>query len=325
MIFTLHLWNIFAAVGFLLFLYSRFDYLWDKQQPGQLLLFFFGGVVSVLILDVIWNIYIPEIFFPILVENEFLYQVFIVGISEETSKFLVFAFLAHAYSSFKEPQDGVLLGALIGLGFGFVENMMYFGRYPGEVFMFIRPLLTSPGHAIYGGIWGGIYSQAVYANALAQDRRAWGNAIFGIAVVALIHGIYNSAVGWGWVGFGAGILVDILALGISTWLFIGLTDLSPYRALPLGRAAQAVQNLRRGLWFNPRCSVLNRNMGIYLMYLGKYKIAAGHLTTATVAKKISPGKSGVGRDYSGFESPRASKFGREVSVTATKIPHRNLY
>jgi len=175
--------------------------------------------------------------------------------------------------------------------------------------------LTSPGHAIYGGIWGGIYSQAVYANALAQDRRAWGNAIFGIAVVALIHGIYNSAVGWGWVGFGAGILVDILSLGISTWLFTELTDLSPYRALPLSQ----------GLWFNPQSSVLNRNMGIYLMFLGKYKTAAGHLTTATVAKKISPGKSGVGRDYSGFESPRASKFGREVSVTATKIPHRNLY
>ena len=120
-IFTLHLWNIFAAVGFLLFLYSRFDYLWDKQQPGQLMLFFFGGLLSVLVhsgtLYGLWALGFFDLLPSIVGENVFLYNFLTVGLSEETVKFSIFALFAWGYKSFKEPQDGVLLGALVGLGF----------------------------------------------------------------------------------------------------------------------------------------------------------------------------------------------------------------
>ncbi len=121
----------------------------------------------------------------------FPYHFLITGPVEETAKFLCFLAVVHSIPAVKEPQDGVLMGAAVGMGFGTIENIFYIYEYP-EIFIAIRPLLTTGGHMIYGAIWGGMYSSALYSNIHSRDPQAYRVAIGGVLFVALIHGLYNS-------------------------------------------------------------------------------------------------------------------------------------
>lgn len=273
MLVVLHLWNIVAAALLIAFLHSRLEYLWDKQNSGVLTLFFLAGVFSTVLFWIFDALYIFRYFVPFFYANDFTYHIFITGVVEEGTKFFCFILVAHSVKSIKEPQDGVILGAMVGLAFGVVENWIYFSNYR-EWGMLLRPILATPGHAIYGGIWGGMYSAAVYSNYFSQDRSSYRLAWLGFFISAVVHGVYNGILQWGIV---AGIAVDIVALSMAIYIFLRLIDSSPYRKFPLSQAGEAVKNIQRGLFFNPKSSLLNRNMGLYLMYLGKYRRAAEHL------------------------------------------------
>lgn len=163
MIALLNLWNIVAAALWYRFLARRIRYTADKQSKGLLVGFFFAGVLSVLVTLMASYLHPVHWFFPIVYESEFFYQVLVTGIVEEWAKWLCFVMAVQGGGTIKEPQDGILQGAAVGLGFGAVENILYFYAYP-EIFIAIRPILTTGGHMIYGAFWGASYSAAVYAN-----------------------------------------------------------------------------------------------------------------------------------------------------------------
>jgi RsiW-degrading membrane proteinase PrsW (M82 family) len=48
----------------------------------------------------------------------FPYHILVTGPVEETAKFFCFLMVVHAVPAVKEPQDGVLIGAAVGMGFG---------------------------------------------------------------------------------------------------------------------------------------------------------------------------------------------------------------
>jgi hypothetical protein len=155
--------------------------------------------------------------------------------------------------------------------FGALENIGYIQHFD-HWFIALRPILTTGGHGVYGAIWGALYSQAVYANSVGADPGARRNAWIGVPLVAIWHGIYNSIE-----FYPLALATDIVALLVAVWLFRGLVELSPYRIYPLSQAARGVRSIRRGLAFNPRSPILNRNIGLYLMHLGKYRAASEHL------------------------------------------------
>jgi hypothetical protein len=196
----------------------------------------------------------------------FPYHILVTGPVEETAKFLCFLMVVHAVPAVKEPQDGVLIGAAVGMGFGTLEDFMYITNHPGWG-MALRPVFATGGHMVYGAIWGGMYSSALYSNIHSRDPHA-----YRLAVGAVIHGLYNS-IPW----FGLATILDLAALVLALRVFFFLVERSPYRNYPLQQAELAVPAIRRGLFFNPKSPILNRRLGLYLMFLGRYRDPALHL------------------------------------------------
>ncbi len=273
MIVLLHLWNIVATGLWMYFLFRRLRYLADKQQPGILAQFFFAGAVSVVVTFILHGVYPLPFLVPFIYDSVFFYEVLVTGVIEEFAKFVCFLSVAHTLRTVREPQDGVIQAAVVGLVFGAIENVLYIERY-GTLFMLVRPVLTTGGHMVYAAIWGGLYSQALYSNLHSRDPESYRSAYKGVALVALIHGIYNTSVST--LGLLPGILVQLIGLSISVKVFLRLVDRSPYRVFPLSMAKKAIPLIRRGLYFNPKSTILNRNMGLYRMYLGEYPQAASN-------------------------------------------------
>ena len=277
----LHIWNIAAAVGWFVFLRSRLERVSDKRQRNVLGAFVIAGFLSFGLTLAFYEIYPPGLR-AALSRWEVTYGIGVVGIVEEGAKFLAFLFAVRAGDTIREPQDGVIHAAAVGIVFGAVENIFYIQAYD-VFFIWLRPILTTGGHAVYAAIWGALYSRYVYANSVGSDPGARRGAFLGVPLVATLHGLYNAAT----VFYPAALGLDLLALAIAIGLFRKLVELSPYRIFPLTQAELAVRSIRRGLVFNPKSPVLNRNIGLYLMRLGKLRAASGHLR-ASVPRSRDP-------------------------------------
>jgi RsiW-degrading membrane proteinase PrsW (M82 family) len=271
MIALLLLWNLAASAIWFAFLSSRIRHVVDKQDPTILFLAFLAGLFSVVVTYLIHFAYplswIAESGYGYVFPFHFL----VTGPVEETAKFLCFVLLVSTVPAVKEPQDGVLIGAAVGMGFATIENITYFAAYSGWA-VALRPIICTGGHMIYGGIWGGMYYSALYSNIHSRDPHAYRLAVGAVALGALIHGLYNSLP---WIGLM--VLVNLAALFLAVRVFLFLVERSPYRSYSLEQAELAIPSIRRGLFFNPNSAILNRRVALYLMYLGRYREAARHL------------------------------------------------
>ncbi|WP_087483321.1 PrsW family intramembrane metalloprotease [Brachybacterium massiliense] len=147
---------------------------------------------------------------------------------EETTKglgLLLLMVLARRY--FNGPLDGLIYGSLIGGGFAFTENIIYYTRgledmgAGGVLFLFIlRGVMNIFGHAIYVSLTGVI---------VGFVARKWGTAMgFLVFLPALIPGMLVHAAWNFFAGLGGGVLVLVLMYGAKAiisllWLItIGL-------------------------------------------------------------------------------------------------------
>lgn len=283
MIFLLNLWNIAAAVLWYRYLKGRIRYTVDKQNPGVLIGFFVAGVFSVLVTYLFHFIHPATWFFPGIYRSEFLYGVLVTGIVEEWAKWLCFIMAVHGGGTIKEPQDGILQAAAVGLGFGTVENIAYIARYP-ELFIAVRPILTTGGHMIYAAFWGAFYSAAVHSNTQGRDPQAYRLAVGSVFLVALVHGAYNTMVS-GTVPFVVALVPDTILLALSIAIFLHMVRHSPYRRFSFAEAQQAIRSLETGLVFNRKSTILNRRMGLFRMYRGEYHRAASSFGRAIARAK----------------------------------------
>jgi RsiW-degrading membrane proteinase PrsW (M82 family) len=267
----LQLWNLAAAGLWYAFLSRRVRHVVDKQDPGVLFLAFAAGLLSVFLTILLHYLYPLSWIAEAGYGYKFPYHILVTGPVEETAKFLCFLVLVSTMPVVKEPQDGVLIGAAVGMGFGTLENILYIFKHP-QWWIALRPILTTGGHMIYGAIWAGMFSSAMYSNIHSRDPQAYRLALGALLLAALIHGAYNSVP---WVGLM--VLVNLAALYLAVRVFLLLVERSPYRDYPLEQAEAAAAALRRGLFFNPNSAILNRRLGLCLMYLGRYRDAAAHL------------------------------------------------
>ncbi|NMA77106.1 MAG: PrsW family intramembrane metalloprotease [Actinomycetales bacterium] len=132
---------------------------------------------------------------------------------EETTKglgLLLLMLLARRY--FNGPLDGLIYGALIGGGFAFTENIIYYSRIleeAGAGFMLILVLMRGVGnifgHAIYTALTGIIVGFVV---------RKWGSIMgFLVFIPALIPGMLFHA-GWNFFSvMGGGVLMTLIMFG----------------------------------------------------------------------------------------------------------------
>ena len=124
----------------------------------------------------------------------YLGAVLIAPLTEEPSKALILAPLLFT-RQFDNMTDGFVYGAASGLGFGMVENFLYFSVTTESVetwlvTVFIRTLFSATGHAVVTSIVGACLGFAAFRGPLVIAL-SLGVGLFA-AMVA--HGILSSAV-----------------------------------------------------------------------------------------------------------------------------------
>lgn len=116
-----------------------------------------------------------------------LYAFLGVALVEELCKFLFLKGFIYDDREFSEPFDGIVYGGMVGCGFATVENLLYVVPLGQEVGVF-RMFTAVPGHAFEGMILGYFMGRAKFG--LTPEKHLF----FGLALVVILHGIYDTAV-----------------------------------------------------------------------------------------------------------------------------------
>ena len=119
----------------------------------------------------------------------------IAGVVEEGIKGLILLFIYLRFrDEFHDPVDGVVLGALIGLGFAMTEDISYFFRgLDSGVFgliltLFLRLVLGWMNHSVFTAITGLALG---FARMGPHGPRRWLIPLAGYAVAAGLHNTFN--------------------------------------------------------------------------------------------------------------------------------------
>ncbi len=167
-----------------------FIYFMDKyeKEPIRLLLsnFFLGAVGSVIITTVMYVII--DIPFPLTdrtsIFEQFIKAFFVVGLSEEFSKYIVVRYHAQTSREFNEPFDGIVYAVMVSMGFAATENIMYVAQGGMETAL-IRGFTAVPAHATFAILMGYYMGKAKFSN-----NRVLLN-LTGLLLAALFHGAYD--------------------------------------------------------------------------------------------------------------------------------------
>ncbi|HEX7351024.1 PrsW family intramembrane metalloprotease [Brachybacterium sp.] len=210
------------VIALIMFLADR----WDPQPiPLLIIAVFWGAAIAAgtsYVLNTL-NSYLVYIVTGSADAANFAGPVISAPLVEETTKgigLLLLMILARRY--FNGPMDGLIYGSLIGGGFAFTENIIYYTRQlessgvGGVLFLFLlRGILNIFGHAIYTALTGII---------VGFVARKWGT-IMGFLVFVpalipgmLIHGGWNlfSVMGNSWLAIG--IMYGTKAIIALIWL-----------------------------------------------------------------------------------------------------------
>jgi len=123
--------------------------------------------------------------------NIFLGAFFIVGLIEESWKFLVVRFYCYHRPEFDEPYDGIIYATAVALGFATLENILYIfnpsllGSWRVGI---LRAFMAVPSHAFYGVLMGYFVGEAKFARG---DTEANLLSLFGLFLAIVAHGIYD--------------------------------------------------------------------------------------------------------------------------------------
>ncbi len=194
--------------------------LWlDKKQPEPkyqiFKTFFAGGIITLPLLIIagfltvlIKNVLVAGLF------NILIISFLIDGVVEEFAKYIVLRVAIVRFQYLDELKDGMIYGMVLGLGFAFVENVLYglsVGVTTGTSLVLIRGFSTTLLHFLTGGIIG-----FFIVKTLVSSRKYKYFNYFGFLIAVLIHGSYNLVTR---LGFTWQIIFPVLALFL-TYLYI---------------------------------------------------------------------------------------------------------
>jgi len=150
---------------------------YEPEPPLFIIYVFIAGMVAILPAGII------ERFFHQLISNKYIYYIFIVGLSEETVKFLSVRLTVFRNREFDEPIDGIVYSTTAALGFATVENILYMMTMGWKV-IFVRAVFSTLGHIVFAALWG----YPLYKSKKTGKKRY---VVFGLLMAALMHGLYN--------------------------------------------------------------------------------------------------------------------------------------
>jgi RsiW-degrading membrane proteinase PrsW (M82 family) len=159
-----------------------------EKEPTRLLIsnFLLGAIVSIIIttiLYVIINIPLPLNNHTSIFE-QFIKAFFVVGLTEEFSKYIIVRYYAQPNEEFNEPFDGIVYSVMVSMGFAATENIFYVLEGGVETAI-MRAFTAVPAHATFAILMGYYMGKAKFSN-----NRIILN-LTGLFLAALFHGTYD--------------------------------------------------------------------------------------------------------------------------------------
>ena len=149
------------------------------------------------------NSYAQPLFSPFGFPGLVLFFFVIVGPVEETVKLLAVRLYAYTDDRFDAVVDGAVYGAIAGLGFAVIENLVYIAQTvemseltlgvavlgAGDGITALRAL-AGPGHVVYSAFAGYYLGLAKF-----NPENRGPIVVKGLVIAAVIHALYNTLVG----------------------------------------------------------------------------------------------------------------------------------
>lgn len=176
-----------VAPVFLIILYIYFKDKYEKE-PKRLLFYNFllGAIVSILITIVLY--YGFEIALPLKnntsIIQQFIKAFFVVGFTEELSKYIIVRYYAQPNKEFDEPFDGIVYAVMVSMGFAATENIFYVleGGYATAL---ARAFTAVPAHATFGILMGYYMGKAKFS----KNKTILN--LSGLLLAIFFHGAYD--------------------------------------------------------------------------------------------------------------------------------------
>ncbi|MCR5090241.1 MAG: PrsW family intramembrane metalloprotease [Oscillospiraceae bacterium] len=121
--------------------------------------------------------------------NVLLYFV-VVGLAEESSKYLLMKRRTWSSQEFNCQYDGVVYAVFVSLGFALWENISYVLHY-GFSTALVRAVTAIPGHACFGVFMGVFYGLARSYAFLGDQEKSRLFRVLAVLVPMLLHGAYD--------------------------------------------------------------------------------------------------------------------------------------
>jgi RsiW-degrading membrane proteinase PrsW (M82 family) len=206
----MHLLFLAIVPVFIIILYIYYKDKYEKE-PKRLLFYNFllGAIVSIIITSILY--YIFDIVLPLpnntSVFQQFIKAFFIVGLTEEFSKYIIVRYYAQTKKEFNEPFDGIVYAVMVSMGFAATENIFYVleGGYQTAL---LRAFTAVPAHATFAILMGYFMGKAKFSNNKIVLN------LTGLLLAVIFHGAYDFFL---FIDFIPGIWV-----GAFVSLFIGL-------------------------------------------------------------------------------------------------------
>ena len=197
-----------------------------RRQPPvryRTVALFLGLGAAALVLTVVWSL-LAEKWALGRISPAFYFAVLTASLPEEGFRYLAIRLGLVRRPQF-DPQTAMLLGSLVGLVLGAVENAGYAADRGWEVGL-ARSVTSVPYHALAGSVLGGCITLAF------RTGRPWGLA--GLALLVAVHGLADwpfhgpergspgtpveEFIGSGWAGnIGSLVVVAVLAAILARW------------------------------------------------------------------------------------------------------------
>lgn len=157
----------------------------EKEPPLLIVWTFLAGMLAVVPAALVESPFRELLVNPPTPLARLLASVLVVGLGEEGVKLLAAYLVAFRNRAFNEPLDGIIYAATASLGFASLENLFYTLAFGIEIAP-VRAVVTTLAHASFGGVAG-----LHLGLSLCQPERRFALVTKGLALAALLHGIYD--------------------------------------------------------------------------------------------------------------------------------------
>jgi protease PrsW len=183
---------VIAPAGFLLYYFWVRDR-WEKEPWSLIWKLFAMGGVSVIPAAVLELLFLGSETEVKTIGEAFVTSFFGVALVEEGTKLLFVYFAAYRSRHFREEYDGIIYAVAVGLGFAFIENILYviMGLVEGSSGLstaIARAFTAVPSHALDGVVLGYFLGKSRFQPSAASRLST---NLLGLAMATAFHGLYD--------------------------------------------------------------------------------------------------------------------------------------